>query len=155
MIQTDKYTCRQLAGALAAFGVKDVVTSPGSRNAPLLMALDRTKELIVHSVVDERSAAFIAVGIAEISQRPVAVVCTSGSAVLNYGPAVAEAFYKKIPLIVVSADRPMEWIDQADSQTIRQPGALSNIVKASYSLKAEADSDQERWYVDRILNDAI
>lgn len=155
MIQTDKYTCRQLAGALAAFGVKDVVTSPGSRNAPLLMALDRTKELIVHSVVDERSAAFIAVGIAEISQRPLAVVCTSGSAVLNYGPAVAEAFYKKIPLIVVSADRPMEWIDQADSQTIRQPGALSNIVKASYSLKAEADSDQERWYVDRILNDAI
>lgn len=155
MIQTDKYTCRQLAGALAAFGVKDVVTSPGSRNAPLLMALDRTKELHVHSVVDERSAAFIALGIAEISQRPVAIVCTSGSAVLNYGPAVAEAFYKKIPLIVVSGDRPMEWIDQADSQTIRQPGALSNIVKASYTLKAEADTDEERWYIDRILNDAI
>lgn len=155
MIQTDKYTCRQLAGALAAFGVNDVVTSPGSRNAPLLMALDRTKELNVHSVVDERSAAFIALGIAEISQRPVAIVCTSGSAVLNYGPAVAEAFYKKIPLVVVSADRPVEWIDQADSQTIRQPDALLNIVKASYSLKAEADSDEERWYVDRILNEAI
>lgn len=155
MIQTDKYTCRQLAGALAAFGVKDVVTSPGSRNAPLLMAVERTAGLNVHSVVDERSAAFIALGIAEISGNPVALVCTSGSAVLNYGPAVAEAFYKKIPLVIVSADRAAEWIDQADSQTIRQPGVLSNIVKASYSLKAEAETADERWYVERILNEAI
>lgn len=155
MIQTAKYTCRQVAAALAAFGVTDVVTSPGSRNAPLLMAVARRSDLRVHSVVDERSAAFIALGIAEISLKPVALICTSGSALLNYAPAISEAYYKKLPLIVISADRPSEWIDQADSQTIRQPGALSNIVKSSYSLKAEADSMSERHFVDRTLNEAL
>lgn len=155
MTQTDKYTCRRLAEALAAFGVNDIITSPGSRNAPLIMAVNRTKILRTLSVVDERSAAFTAVGMAEISGNPIATICTSGSAVLNYGPALAEAYYKHLPIIAVSADRPIEWIDQADSQTIRQPDSLTNIVKKSYNIKAEAELPNERRFIDRIINQAI
>lgn len=107
-------------------------------------------------VIDERSAAFVALGISQASGCPVALACTSGTAVLNYAPAVAEAFYQAIPLIVVSADRPEEWIDQDDSQTIRQPGVLDNIVKKSYDI---ADTDLLRkdgeWYAARVFNDAM
>lgn len=155
MINTAKLTCRLLADAFAAFGIADVVVCPGSRDVPILMALNRHPGLRVHPVVDERSAAFSALGIACISGNPVGVVCTSGTALLNFAPAVAEAYYRKIPLIVVSADRPEEWIDQADSQTIRQRGALENIVSGSYSLKAEVASDTEKWYANRILNEAL
>ena len=141
---TEKWGCRQIAAGLAAFGVKHIVTSPGSRNAPLIMAVARRPKLEVHSVIDERSAAFIALGMASVSGKPVAVICTSGTAMLNFEPAIAEAFYRHIPLIAVTADRPTEWIDQDDSQTIRQPGALQNIVKASYNFKGEAVSKEEQ-----------
>lgn len=120
---TEKWPCRIIAQALVAFGIKRVVTSPGSRNAPLIMAVERTGELEVSSVIDERSAAFVALGMAVASGEPVAIICTSGTALLNYAPAVAEAYYRKVPLIVISADRPLAWIDQDDSQTIRQCGA--------------------------------
>lgn len=155
MLNTDKWTCRYAALALAAFGVESVVTSPGSRNAPLLMAVSRHGGLRTLSVVDERSAAFIALGIAEISQRPVALVCTSGTALLNYAPAVCEAYHKHLPLIVISADRPEEWIDQADSQTMRQPGALSNFVKLSVDMKAEPADEDQKWLYTRRLNEAL
>lgn len=155
MLNTDKWTCRHAALALAAFGVESVVTSPGSRNAPLLMAVSRHGGLKTLSVVDERSAAFIALGIAEISQRPVALVCTSGTALLNYAPAVCEAYHKHLPLIVISADRPEEWIDQADSQTMRQPGALSNYVKLSVDMKAEPADEEQKWLYTRRLNEAL
>lgn len=107
------------------------------------------------SVIDERSAAFIALGIAEISQRPVALICTSGTALLNYAPAVCEAYHKHLPLIVISADRPEEWIDQADSQTMRQPGALSNFVKLSVDMKAEPADKEQKWLYTRRLNEAL
>lgn len=155
MLNTDKWTCRHAALALAAFGVESVVTSPGSRNAPLLMAVSRHGGLRTLSVVDERSAAFIALGIAEISQRPVALICTSGTALLNYAPAVCEAYHKHLPLIVISADRPEEWIDQADSQTMRQPGALSNFVKLSVDMKAEPADEDQKWLYTRRLNEAL
>lgn len=140
---------------LRRHGVEHVVLSPGSRNAPLIMAVVREGSLKTHVVIDERSAAFTALGIAEISARPVALMCTSGTALLNYAPAVAEAYYKRLPLIVVSADRPLEWIDQDDSQTIRQPGVLSNFVKRTYTLVAECETDISRWWVNREINDAI
>lgn len=155
MLNTDKWTCRHAALALAAFGVESVVTSPGSRNAPLLMAVSRHGGLRTLSVVDERSAAFIALGIAEVSQRPVTLVCTSGTALLNYAPAVCEAYHKHLPLIVISADRPEEWIDQADSQTMRQPGALSNFVKLSVDMKAEPADEEQKWLYTRRLNEAL
>ncbi len=153
---TDKKFCSIVFDVLRQQGVKDVVCSPGSRNAPLLLAASAREDMRKHIVVDERCAAFMALGIASVSRQPVALVCTSGTALLNYAPAVAEAFYQNIPLIVVSADRPQQWIDQDDSQTLRQFEALSNFVKKSYELPAWGDQDPElQWYANRIANDAM
>lgn len=154
MLDTSNKTCRCIASLLVAHGVRDAVVSPGSRNAPLLMAFSRQKQLNLISVVDERSAGFVALGMAVTSGRPVALVCTSGSALLNYGPAVAEAYYRRVPLIVISADRPVEWIGQDDSQTIVQPGALSGYVKRSYDLPADSEG-RRMWYENRLVNDAL
>lgn len=156
MIETvDNDSSVALAGLLKAHGVEEAVVSPGSRDMPLIVALNRLGAIRLHVVVDERSAAFVALGMASATGRPVALVCTSGTALLNYAPAVAEAFYRRLPLIVVSADRPLEWIDQDDSQTIRQVGALRNIVKHSYDLPSFTGTDNLRWYVNRTINDAI
>jgi 2-succinyl-5-enolpyruvyl-6-hydroxy-3-cyclohexene-1-carboxylate synthase len=155
MITSDKWGCRELIAALKAYGVRHVVTSPGSRNAPLLITAARTPELHVTSVIDERSAAFIALGMATISGEPVALICTSGTALLNYAPAVAEAYYRETPLIVVSADRPAEWIGQNDSQTMRQPNTLSAFVKQSITINGDAISDTEQWFINRSLNDVL
>lgn len=115
METTDKEVCNILAYVVIAHGVRRAVLSPGSRNAPLLVALARREEIDKYVIVDERSAAFVALGMAQQLGEPVMLVCTSGTAVLNYAPAIAEAYYQKLPLIVVSADRPKEWIDQDDS----------------------------------------
>ena len=154
MVNTLKDICRDLASQLSARGVRFAILSPGTRNAPLIMALERHSEIRTKVVVDERSAAFMALGYAAISNEPVAIVCTSGTALLNYAPAVAEAYYRKIPLIVISADRPMEWIDQDDSQTIRQFEALGNFVKASYNLPDSSEKNI-KWYANRQINDAL
>ena len=152
---TDKSSCNILAEVLSAHGVRDAVVSPGSRNAPLILAFDSRKEIKLTVVADERSAAFIALGMAQASRRPVALVCTSGSALLNHAPAVAEAYYQGVPLIVVSADRPEQWIDQDDSQTIRQFEALSNFVKRSYDIPdCIMPDDEHLWFANRIANDA-
>lgn len=135
-------------------GVRHAVVSPGSRNAPLIIALSRSR-IKTHVVVDERSAAYVALGMSQQLKDPVALVCTSGTALLNYAPAVAEAYYQKLPLIVVSADRPQEWIDQDDSQTIRQFQALSQFVKRSYDIPARCDDDTAVWYAERIAHDAM
>lgn len=122
----------------------------------MLIAAASREELHKHVVVDERSAAFMALGMACVSRRPVALVCTSGTALLNYAPAVAEAFYQSVPLIVLTADRPEQWIDQDDSQTLRQFEAFSNYVKKSYEIPSWGDEDRElQWYVNRIMNDAM
>lgn len=153
---TDKDFCSILFDVMVEKGVKDVVCSPGSRNAPLLIAAASRETLRKHVVIDERSAAFMALGLAIVSRRPVALVCTSGTALLNYGPAIAEAFYQSIPLVVISADRPEQWIDQDDSQTLRQYEALSNYVKRSYQLPAFGNDDKEmQWYANRVTNDAM
>lgn len=155
-IDTDKRFCSIVLDVLASKGVKDVVCSPGSRNAPLLIAIASREELNPHVVTDERSAAFMALGLSLVSQQPVALICTSGTALLNYSPAIAEAYYQGVPLIVISADRPLQWIDQDDSQTLRQFEALSNFVKKSYELPAFGDRDDElQWYANRIANDAM
>lgn len=155
MKTTDKEVCNILVDVLLQHGVRKAVISPGSRNAPLLVALSREDGIEKTVIVDERSAAFVALGMAQQSGEPVAIVCTSGTALLNYAPAVAEAYYQKLPLIVISADRPKEWIDQDDSQTIRQFEALSQFVKRSYDLPARCADDVARWYADRVINDAL
>lgn len=148
---TTKSVCRNLAALLSAHGVRRAVVSPGSRNAPLIVALNRQPDIALTEVVDERSAAFVALGMAARSGEPVAVCCTSGSALLNYAPALAEAFYRHVPLIAVSADRPSEWIDQADSQTMRQCGALSSVTKKCVDI---AD-DASEVVSDRLVNEAV
>ena len=154
-LTTDHEICQMIVAVLKAHGVRHVVLSPGSRNAPLLVAFARDCDIKKYVVVDERSAAFVAVGIAQQTNVPVAIVCTSGSAVLNYAPAIAEAYYQRLPLVVISGDRPIEWIDQNDSQTIRQDGGLGNIVKRTYNIPVACGSDVERWWVNRMLNDAM
>ncbi len=110
----------------AAYEIDHVVISPGSRNAPLTIGFVHHPNIKTYSVVDERCAAFFALGIAQQTRKPTVVVCTSGSALLNYYPAVAEAFYSNIPLIVISADRPKHLIDVGDGQTIRQENVFKN-----------------------------
>ena len=107
-------------------GVKHIVISPGSRNAPLTIGFTNNPFFKCYSIADERCAAFFALGIAQQIQQPVIVVCTSGSALLNYYPAFAEAFYSQIPLVVLSADRPQHKIDIGDGQTIRQENVFAN-----------------------------
>ncbi|MDE6489816.1 MAG: 2-succinyl-5-enolpyruvyl-6-hydroxy-3-cyclohexene-1-carboxylic-acid synthase, partial [Muribaculaceae bacterium] len=155
MADTDKTACRILAELLTCHGVSRAVMSPGSRNLPLLIALGRSSKIVTDMVVDERTAAFAALGMAVATGKPVALACTSGSALLNYAPAVAEAYYRHIPLIIVSADRPAEWIDQDDSQTIRQAGALANIVKRSYDIPDNCTTPVAMWYANRQINDAL
>lgn len=120
-----------------AKGVKNIVLSPGSRNAPLTISFTENSFFTCFSIVDERCAAFFALGMAQQLKEPVAVVCTSGSALLNYYPAVAEAFYSDIPLVVISADRPLYKIDIGDGQTIRQTNVFANHIGYSANLKQD------------------
>lgn len=153
---TDKVNCGIAVEVLKAHGVREVVVSPGSRNAPLILAFDAEETIRKTVVVDERCAAFMALGMAEVSGKPVALVCTSGTALLNYAPAVAEAYYSGMPLIVVTADRPERAIDQDDSQTIRQPGALANIVKQTCDLSDISAGDfKGANYIARKCNDIM
>ena len=115
--------------------IKHIVISPGSRNAPLIIGFANDLFFKCYSIVDERSAGFFALGIAQQTSEAVAVVCTSGSALLNYYPAVAEAFYTGIPLVVISADRPENLINIGDGQTIIQPKAFGAHVLFEANLK--------------------
>ncbi len=117
--------------------IKNIVISPGSRNAPLTIDFTEDPYFSCFSIVDERSAAFFALGIAQHLCEPVAVCCTSGSALLNYYPAVAEAFYSGIPLVVISADRPLYKIDVGDGQTIRQDHVFQRHIGYSAHLKQD------------------
>ena len=116
-------------------GIDHIVISPGSRNAPLTIGFGENPNFKCFSIVDERSAAFFAMGMAQQLKKPVAVVCTSGSALLNYYPAIAEAFYSDIPLVVLSADRPSDYIDIGDGQTIRQENVFENHILYSANCK--------------------
>ncbi|TRX27756.1 2-succinyl-5-enolpyruvyl-6-hydroxy-3-cyclohexene-1-carboxylic-acid synthase [Flavobacterium franklandianum] len=126
-----------------AKGIKNIVISPGSRNAPLTIGFVSNPEFNCYSIADERCAAFFALGIAQQIQKPVVVVCTSGSALLNYYPAFAEAFYSQIPLIVISADRPQSKIDIGDGQTIRQENVFKNHSLYNANLTEEASVEND------------
>jgi 2-succinyl-5-enolpyruvyl-6-hydroxy-3-cyclohexene-1-carboxylate synthase len=130
-----------LVANCAAAGIKNVVISPGSRNAPLIIAFDAHPEIKTYLIHDERSAAFFAMGLAEATETPVAICCTSGSAVLNYAPAISEAYYRGIPLLVLTADRPVELVDQGDGQTIRQKDVYHNYIKAEFELPNHDDKN--------------
>ena len=147
---SDKQNVNTLNALLVAHGVKHAVVCPGSRNAPIVHNLNECPDIQCFPVTDERSAGFFALGIAQATDQPVVVCVTSGTALLNLAPAVAEAHYQHQSLIVISADRPAEWIDQLDGQTLPQPGALAPWVSKSVNLPEEAP----RFY-NRLVNEAL
>lgn len=136
-------------------GVRQAVISPGSRSAPITLALARHPQVECRVVPDERSAGFVALGLAQQLGQPVILVCTSGSALYNLAPAVAEACFQHIPLLLLTADRPPEWIHQYDGQTIYQSGIFGKHVKQSYDFPTEFTHPDTRWYAERIGNEAI
>ncbi|MBX2844083.1 MAG: 2-succinyl-5-enolpyruvyl-6-hydroxy-3-cyclohexene-1-carboxylic-acid synthase [Flammeovirgaceae bacterium] len=144
-----------IAEICAQHHIKNVVLSPGSRVAPLTIAFTHHPKIKTFTMSDERSAAFVALGIAQQINQPVVLSCTSGTAALNYGPAIAEAFYQNIPLIVLTSDRPPEWVDQMDGQTIRQNNIFANHIKKSFQLPVDYSHSDAKWHINRIINEAI
>lgn len=154
-MNTNKKGVRALVEICVAHGVRHVVISPGSRNAPITIAFNHHPDITTHSIVDERSAGFVAMGMAMKSKQPTVVVCTSGSALLNYSPAVVEAFYQHIPLVVISADRPTEIINQGLGQSIEQHNLLTPIVKKAVSLPNVIHNNQQQSFCERLINEAL
>ena len=143
-----------LTALLVAHGVRHAVVCPGSRNAPITHNLNECPDITCYPITDERSAGFYALGMAQALQQPVVVCVTSGTALLNLAPAVAEAYYQHVPLVVISADRPPQWIDQLEGQTLPQPDALGRFVEKAVSLPEHLDDDL-RWYCNRLVNEAL
>lgn len=157
-IESTLPVAQALVELCVAKGITKVVISPGSRNAPLTIGFANHPKIQAFSIVDERCAAFFALGMAQQLRSPVAVVCTSGSALLNYYPAVAEAFYSDIPLVVISADRPEHLIDVGDGQTIRQPNVFQNHILYSANLKSAVRnqlSEKDSFFNDEEINRAL
>lgn len=152
---SDKKGLEHLSLMLIENNVKHIVFSPGSRNAPLIATFPRYKEFSCYSIVDERSAAFFALGIAQKTGETVVLSCTSGSAVLNYAPALVEAFYQKIPLLVISADRPENLIDRGDGQTIRQRNIYANYIKKSVQLSENPNTKRSLVNYQKLALSAI
>ena len=146
---------KRIAQLCADKGVHAFVVAPGSRSAPLTIALAQNPELTCYVVYDERSAGYVALGLAQQLGGPVGLVCTSGTAALNFAPAVAEAFYQHVPLLVFTADRPPEWIDQQDNQAIHQRGLYEPHCRGSYELPVDTTHPDAVWYALRTVSDGI
>lgn len=144
-----------IAAICSKKGIKDAIMCPGSRCAPLTLSFARHPGIHSRTISDERSAGFIALGIAQQTKRPVVLICTSGTAAYNFAPAVAEAYYQRIPLLILTADRPAEWIGQWDGQTISQQNIYGDHVKKSYQLPQEYEHADSRWWISRTINEAV
>ena len=153
MISTKRHV-QQLAALLAARNFTHVVLCPGSRNGPLIHTLAGCGQFECRVIVDERSAGYFALGMARALKTPVVLVCSSGTAAVNFAPALAEAYYQKIPLIVVTADRPAYWIDQLENQCIRQEGLYKNFIKHAVVLPLE-ETETQLWYGARMINETL
>lgn len=150
----DKQHLSDLLHLLQQYGLQEAVICPGSRSAPLTLAFARQSQIRTSTAVDERAAAYIALGKSLASQQATALICTSGTALLNFAPAVAEAFYLRIPMLVLSADRPAAWVDQLDGQTIRQDQILAKHTVFSATLPERGDTDLDRWHAARLVQEA-
>ncbi len=135
-------------------GMTHWVISPGSRSAPLTVALAQRDDIITYVIYDERSAGHVALGLAQQFRTPVGLVCTSGTAALNLAPALAEAYYQGVSLIAITADRPPEWIDQQDNQALRQDRVFGQHVRAAYTLPVDDAHADTRWHAVRMVSDA-
>lgn len=152
---SDKKNISLLADLFEKSGLQNIVISPGSRNAPVIISFANNPNFNCFSIIDERSAAFFALGMALQSKKTTAISCTSGSAALNYSSAISEAFYQKIPLLIITADRPKHLIDIGDGQTIKQKKVFTNFVKKSYELPENIDGDKNFEKAQKIINKAL
>ncbi|MGM9868961.1 MAG: 2-succinyl-5-enolpyruvyl-6-hydroxy-3-cyclohexene-1-carboxylic-acid synthase [Sodaliphilus sp.] len=151
---SNKENINILTSLLVSHGIRDAVVCPGSRNAAIIHNLEECPQICCHPVTDERSAAFVALGMAQATGRPVVVCVTSGTALLNTAPAVAEATYQRHGIIVISADRPAAWIGQGAGQTMPQPGALGTFVGKCINIP-EPHTAEDRWHINRLVNEAL
>ncbi|MFM7565803.1 MAG: 2-succinyl-5-enolpyruvyl-6-hydroxy-3-cyclohexene-1-carboxylic-acid synthase [Flavobacteriales bacterium] len=149
MVCSDKWVVQLVVDQCALHGITHWVFSPGSRNAPFALSVDNHPAMEATVIVDERSAAFFALGLAERTQKPVVLCCTSGSAPANYLPAITEAYYRNLPLLVVSADRPQAWIDQGDGQTIRQQDLFRSFTHSTVHLEDGPSTPDSEWMYQR------
>lgn len=152
---SDKKAVVEIVTALFGLGLREVVICPGSRNAPLILTFNRYNGFHCTSIRDERSAAFFALGKSIALKEPVAVVSTSGSATLNFAPAISEAYYQRMPLIVITADRPQAWTGQGDGQTINQENVYKNFIRKSFELNGDAVSEEALWYNSRMISEGF
>ena len=152
---SNKESINILTALLVAHGVRHAVVCPGSRNAPIVHNLNTCPDITVYPVTDERSAGFFALGMSQALAAPVVVCVTSGTALLNVAPAVAEAWYQHRSIIVISADRPPQWIGQLDGQTMPQPDALGRFVSKAVTLPECNGDDDQRWYCNRLVNEVL
>ena len=144
---SDKKNILQLVALLKAHGVRKIVLCPGSRNAAIVHTLANIEDFTCYSVTDERSAGFFAIGLSLQGGRPCrSMLHFPVSAPVNLHPAVAEAFYQQVPLIVISADRPAAWIGQMDGQTLPQPHVFGTLVKMSVNLP-EVHTEEDEWFL--------
>ena len=153
---SNKQNVLQLVALMRSHGVKKCVLCPGSRDIPLVQSILQCPDFETYSITDERSAGFFAIGLSLQTdcKEAVAVVVTSGSALLGLHAAVSEAFYQNVPLLVISADRPAAWIGQMDGQTLPQENVFKTLVKKSVGL-VEVQSDEDRWFNNRMINEAL
>lgn len=151
----DRMGLEYLADLMFQRSIRHLIISPGSRNAPIIDAFCKRRNFDCKAIVDERSAAFFALGMAQQLQQPVGIACTSGTAVLNFAPAIAEAYYQRIPLLVLTADRPVEFIDQGDGQTIRQQNVFANYIRKSVQLPQTIKTYDDLWYANRLVSEAL
>jgi 2-succinyl-5-enolpyruvyl-6-hydroxy-3-cyclohexene-1-carboxylate synthase len=135
--------------------LRRVVISPGSRSAHITLAFAQHQGIEKYVIPDERAAAYIALGMSYADGQPTALVCTSGTAGINFYPAITEAFYQQLPLIVFTADRPPEWVDQQDGQTIRQKNLFQNHIKGYYDFPLPDGHKDTVWHSHRIISEAI
>ena len=144
----------QLLSLLKAFSINKIVISPGGRHVQLVLSLEKDDDFKLYSVVDERSAAFFALGLIQAYNEPVAVACTSGTACMNYGSAIAEAYYQRLPLLVLSADRLPALLNQGEEQMYNQLDPFRSITKYQVQLP-EIQSDLDLWLCNRLINEAL
>lgn len=150
----DKRHVLQLIALLKQFDIMHIVVSPGNRNIPIVHSVENDPYFKVYSILDERSSGFFALGLIQDIKKPVAICCTSGTAVLNYSSSVAEAFYQKLPLLIITTDRPYKYLGQYEDQMIQQRCVFGGMVKKYVEIE-EIKSKDDDWYCNRVINEAL
>ncbi|MBO0594576.1 2-succinyl-5-enolpyruvyl-6-hydroxy-3-cyclohexene-1-carboxylic-acid synthase [Nesterenkonia sp. E16_7] len=144
----------ELVALLKAHGVRHVVISPGSRHYPIMRSLEHDPDFHLYSVVDERSAGFFAIGVIRATNSPVAVLTTSGTAAVNLSSPIADAYYQRLPLVAITADRFPQLLDQMEDQMVDQSNLFAGTLR-SRALLRPINTDTDHWYNNRVINEAL